>query len=56
MPHIAPMRLLRVPGERIGMESVPAHPLDRWRSFFSRSVLKASSPSIGFTRSLLRSS
>ena len=32
------------------------HPSDRRRSLFSRSFLKASSPSIGFTRLLLRSS
>src|SRR5437899_807981 len=43
-------------GERIGMKSVAAHPPDRRRSLFSRSFLKASSPSIGFTLPLLRSS
>jgi hypothetical protein len=43
-------------GERIRMKSVAAHPPDRRRSLFSRSVLNASSPSIGFTRPLLRSS
>jgi hypothetical protein len=42
--------------ERIGMESVAAHPPDRRRSLFSRSFLNASSPSIGFTRPLLSSS
>jgi hypothetical protein len=42
--------------ERIRMESVAAHPPDRRRSLFSRSALNASSPSIGFTRPLLRSS
>jgi len=42
--------------ERIGMESVAAHPPNVRRSLFSRSVLNASSPSIGFTRPLLRSS
>ncbi len=35
--------------ERSGMESVAAHPPDRRRSLFSRSFLKASSPSIGVT-------
>ena len=42
--------------ERIRMEGVAAHPPDRRRSLFSRSFLNASSPSIGFTRPLLRSS
>jgi len=42
--------------ERIRMEDVPAHPSDRRCSLFSRSFLNASSPSIGFTRPLLRSS
>jgi hypothetical protein len=42
--------------ERVRMESVAAHPPDRRRLLFSRSFLKASSPSIGFTRPLLRSS
>ena len=43
-------------GERIRMEGAADHPPDRRRSLFSRSVLNASSPSIGFTRPLLRSS
>ena len=43
-------------GERIRMEGVAAYPLDRRRSLFSRRVLKASSPSIGLTRPVLRSS
>ena len=43
-------------GERIRMEGVAAHPPDRRRSLFSRSFLNASSPSIGFTRPLFRSS
>ena len=43
-------------GERIRMEGVAAHPSDRRRSLFSRSFLNAPSPSIGFTRPLLRSS
>ena len=42
--------------ERIGMKRVAAHPSDRRRSLFSRSFLKASSPSIGLTRPFLRSS
>ena len=42
--------------ERIRMEGLAAHPPERRRSLFSRSVVKASSPSIGFTRPLLRSS
>jgi hypothetical protein len=42
--------------ERIWMEGVAAHPPDRRRSLFSRSFLKASSPSIGLTRPVLRSS
>ena len=42
--------------ERIRMEGLAAHPPDRRRSLFSRSFLNASSPSIGFTRPLLRSS
>lgn len=42
--------------ERIRMEGVAAHPRDSRRSPFSRSFLNASSPSIGFTRPLLRSS
>ena len=42
--------------ERIGMESVAAHPPERRRSLFSRSFLIASSPSIGLTRPLWRSS
>ena len=42
--------------ERIGMERVADHPPDRRRSLFSRSFPNASSPSIGFTRPLLRSS
>ena len=42
--------------ERIRMEGLAAHPPDRRRSLFSRSVLNASSPSIGLTRALLRSS
>ena len=42
--------------KRIGMERVAAYPPDRRRSLFSRSFLKASSPSMGFTRPLLRSS
>ena len=36
--------------KRIGMEDVAAHPPDRRRSLFSRSFLKASSPSIGRDR------
>ena len=43
-------------GERTRMEGVAAHPPDRRRSLFPRSVLNASSPSICFTRPLLRSS
>src|SRR5436190_6447905 len=42
--------------ESIRMEGVGGHPPDRRRSLFSRSFLNASSPSIGFTRLLLRSS
>jgi hypothetical protein len=42
--------------ERVRMEGVAAHPPDRRRSLFSRSLPKASSPSIGVTRPLLRSS
>lgn len=42
--------------ERFGMERVAAHPAERRRSLFSRNRLKASSPSIGLTRPLLRSS
>jgi hypothetical protein len=43
-------------GERIRMEGVADHPPDLRRSLFSRSFVNASSPSIGFTRPLLRSS
>jgi len=42
--------------DRIGMERVAAHPPARRRSLFSRSFLNASSPSIGCTRPVLRSS
>lgn len=42
--------------ERLGMESVAAHPPERRRSLFSRIRLKASSPLIAFTQPLLRSS
>ena len=38
------------------MERVAAHPPERRRTLFSRSRLNASSPSIAFTRPLLRSS
>ncbi len=43
-------------GERFGMESVTAHAPERRCALFSRSLRNASSPSIGFTRPLLRSS
>ena len=42
--------------ERVRVEDVAAHSIDRWRSLFSRNRPKASSPSIGLTRPLLRSS
>ena len=42
--------------ERFRMESVAAHPAERRCSLLSRNRLNASSPSIGLTRPLLRSS
>ncbi len=43
-------------GERFGMEGVTVHASERRCALFSRSRRNASSPSIGFTRSLFRSS